>query len=150
MPDTPHRRFDATRFGWEGVDTRHYKPGEGPWRDVSRQVLFAPAGDLPVEWRYFEVAPGGWTTLERHQHRHAVAIARGSGHALVAGRVRPVAAFDLIAIPPMDWHQFRADTGEALGFFCLVAADRDRPQLPGPEDLTALSADPEVAAFIRP
>lgn len=145
-----HRRFDADRFGWEGVETRHYKAGEGPWRDVTRQVLFAPEGDLPVEWRYFEVAPGGWTTLERHVHRHAVAIVRGAGHALIAGEVRAVAAFDLLRVPPMSWHQFRADAGAPLGFFCLVAEGRDRPQLPGAEDLAALTADPAVAAFVRP
>jgi quercetin dioxygenase-like cupin family protein len=154
MTDTPItdtlRAFDPERFGWDGVETRLYKAGEGPWRDVSRQVLFAPEGDLPVEWRYFEVAPGGWTTLERHAHRHAVAIVRGGGHALVAGAVRPVAAFDLVAIPPLSWHQFRADAGTPLGFFCLVAAARDRPQLPGAGDLAALAADPAVAAFIRP
>jgi len=145
-----HRRFDADRFGWEGVETRLYKAGEGPWRDVTRQVLFAPEGDLPVEWRYFEVAPGGWTTLERHLHRHAVVIVRGAGRALVMGELRAVAAFDLVAIPPLSWHQFRAGEDGPLGFFCLVAAERDRPQLPGPADLAALAADPAVADFIRP
>ena len=30
--------------------------------------------------RYFEVAPGGWTTLEHHQHEHVVVIVRGSGY----------------------------------------------------------------------
>jgi hypothetical protein len=31
----------------------------------------------------------------------------------------------------------------------MVNTDRDRPQLPAPEDLARLRADPAVAAFIR-
>lgn len=153
-PETPapFRAFDPVRRRWQGVDQRAYKAGEGPFRNVTRQVLFAPTDEMPVEMRYFEVAPDGWSTLERHVHAHAVIIAHGRGHALVAGRVRPVAPFDLLRIPALSWHQFRADAdaGAALGFFCLVAADRDRPQLPAAADIAALSADPAIAAFIRP
>lgn len=148
--DPAHRAFDPDRFGWADVETRAYKNSEGPFRDVTRQVLFAPEGDLPVEWRYFEIAPGGWSTLERHVHSHAVLIGRGRGSALVDGVVRMLAPFDLVRIPTQSWHQFRADAGVELGFFCLVAADRDRPQLPSAEDVAALSSDSQIAAFIRP
>ena len=48
----------------------------------------------------------------------------------------------------MTWHQFRADADAPLGFLCLVARDRDRPQLPGPDDLAALRAHPEAARFL--
>jgi quercetin dioxygenase-like cupin family protein len=147
---TAHRPFDPAAFDWDGVETRAYKDGEGPYSGVTRRVLFAPGDDLPVEWRYFEIAPGGWSTLERHDHSHAVVVVRGRGRALVGGVVRRVAAFDLIRIAPLDWHQFRADADAPLGFFCLVAADRDRPRLPSAEDVAALSADPSVAVFIRP
>lgn len=148
--DPSHRAFDPGRFGWAGVDTRVYKAGEGPWRDVTRQVLFQPQGDLPVEWRYFEVAPDGWSTLERHEHQHAVMILRGEGRALVDGDVRTLGTLDLVRIPPMTWHQFRAGPAAPLGFLCLVAADRDRPQLPSDEDLAELRRDSAIADFIRP
>lgn len=36
-----------------------------------------------------------------------------------------------------------------LGFLCLVRCDRDRPTLPTADDLAALRADPDIAAFIR-
>ena len=34
----------------------------------------------------------------------------------------------------MTWHQFRAAPDAPLGFLCLVAAERDRPELPSESD----------------
>ena len=48
----------------------------------------------------------------------------------------------------MTWHQFRATKGEPLGFLCMVNAQRDKPQLPTPDDLARLKADPKIAAFL--
>ncbi len=133
---------------WQDVVPMAYKDeGSAPFRDVSRQVLFDDAR-MGCELRYFEVAPGGHSTLERHQHVHAVIILRGAGRCLVGDVVAPVAAHDLVHIPPMTWHQFRAAPDQPLGFLCMVDRVRDRPQLPGPDDLAALRARPEVAAFL--
>ena len=82
------------------------------------------------ELRYFEVAPGGFSTLERHEHMHAVLILRGRGHCLVGDEVKQLETRDLVTVPPMTWHQFRATTDEPLGFLCMVDAQRDKPQLP--------------------
>jgi hypothetical protein len=49
----------------------------------------------------------------------------------------------------MEWHQFRAAEDAPLGFLCLVAAERDRPQLPSPDDLAVLRQNVKVADFIR-
>jgi len=54
-----------------------------------------------------------------------------------------------VFIPPLTWHQFRANAGDVLGFLCVVNADRDRPQLPGEGDLAELRSDAAVADFIR-
>ena len=117
-------------FHWDGVDVLKYKQdGAAPFRDVTRQVLF-DAQDPPAQLRYFEVAPGGWTTLERHEHVHAVMVIRGKGQCLVGDTAYEIGTHDLVSVPPMTWHQFRAAPGEALGFLCLVASERDRPQLP--------------------
>lgn len=135
-------------FQWEGVERLRYKDeGSAPFRDVTRQVLFADAGGSS-EWRYFEVAPGGWSTLERHRHTHAVMILRGRGRCLVGTQVCEVAERDLVEVPPMTWHQFRAAPDAPLGFLCLVSRERDRPLLPSQDDLRALRADPGVAAFL--
>ena len=104
---------------------------------------------MQSELRYFEVAPGGFSTLERHEHMHAVLILRGRGHCLVGREVRRLNTNDLVTVPPMTWHQFRATEGEPLGFLCMVNAARDKPQLPSAEDLKALNADPVVAAFLN-
>lgn len=141
------RKFLAG-FRWQGVELLAYKEeGSAPFKAITRQVLFADPG-LGCEWRYFEMQAGGYSTLERHDHIHAVMVLRGRGHCLVGGEVRPVETHDLVSVPPLTWHQFRATGGEPLGFLCMVNADRDKPRLPGPDDLAALRADPHIAAFL--
>jgi S-methyl-1-thioxylulose 5-phosphate methylthiotransferase len=140
MSDKLVRRHNGA-FRWEGVDVLAYKQeGSAPFKDVTRQVLF-DSEDPPAQLRYFEVAPGGHTTLERHEHVHAVMVIRGRGEALVGNEAHAIRQNDLVSVPPMTWHQFHAAADEPLGFLCLVASNRDRPQLP---------AEHEVAAITRP
>jgi quercetin dioxygenase-like cupin family protein len=148
--NSPVRRSGDNGARWDDVDVLAYKQAdEAPFRDVTRQVLFDDP-DLACEWRYFEVAPGGWSSLERHQHVHAVLILRGGGACLVGENVYELGAHDLVSVPALTWHQFRAGPDEPLGFLCLVNAERDRPQLPTDADLDDLrSSSPEVADFIR-
>jgi quercetin dioxygenase-like cupin family protein len=142
----PFRGFHHYR--WDDVACQPYKEdGAAPFKAISRQVLFAQA-QLGCELRYFEMAPDGYSTLERHEHMHAVMILRGHGRCLVGQAVRTVKPFDLVTIPSWTWHQFRATEGEPLGFLCMANAQRDRPQLPTEQELKALKAVPEVAAFL--
>ena len=134
---------------WDGVELLAYKPtGSAPFQDISRQVLIADE-TLDCELRYFEIAPGGHSTLERHGHAHCVLVLTGRGACLVDGTVHPLGAQDLVHIPPWTWHQLRADQDAPLGFLCMVNRERDRPVLPTASDLAALRTDPAVAAFIR-
>jgi mannose-6-phosphate isomerase-like protein (cupin superfamily) len=139
----------AGEYQWQDVEVLRYKAdGTAPFKDVTRQILFE--GDqLGCQLRYFEVQAGGFSTLERHQHVHAVMILRGRGRCLVGAEIFEVGPHDLISVPPLTWHQFRAGAGEPLGFLCMVNAERDRPQLPSEAELRALRADPAVAAFLR-
>jgi len=142
-----HRK--AKDYRWEGVDELPYKEdARALFKSVTRQVLFSDP-QMQAELRYFEVAPGGFSTLERHRHMHAVLILRGRGHCLVGSEVRAIDARDLITVPPMTWHQFRASTGEPLGFLCMVDATRDKPQLPSAADMAELETDAKIAAFLR-
>jgi quercetin dioxygenase-like cupin family protein len=136
-------------FSWEGVEVLPYKEDGSIFRSVTRQVLFHGEHDLPVELRYFEVGPGGHSTLERHRHAHVVMVARGSGRVLVGEEVAEIQLRDLVQIPPMTWHQFRAGEEEPLGFLCIVNKERDRPQRPDPQELEDLRAHPKVSKFIR-
>lgn len=132
------RRHDGS-FHWEGVDVLEYKQeGSAPFKDVTRQVLFENP-DLPAQLRYFEVAPGGYTTLERHQHVHAVMVIRGHGECLVGDKAYAINQHDLVSVPPMTWHQFHAAADAPLGFLCLVASQRDRPQLPAAHEVEGIS-----------
>ncbi len=147
MGDEPVRRA-RDDFRWDGVELLRYKvEGSAPFRDVTRQVLFADAAG-GVEWRYFEVAPGGWSTLERHEHTHAVMVLRGRGRCLVGAQVREIGERDLVEVPPMTWHQFRAAPDAPLGFLCLVSRSRDRPQLPDAQAIASLRSTPAVADFL--
>ena len=139
MPDDkPLVRKHSGDFHWEGVDVLAYKQeGAAPFKDVTRQVLF-DSTDPPAQLRYFEVAPGGHTTLERHEHVHSVMVIRGSGQCLVGEKAYELSANDLVNVPPMTWHQFRAGPDSPLGFLCLVSAQRDRPQLPAAAEVEAI------------
>lgn len=128
MADNIRKTQDGYR--WDGVDLLAYKEeGSAPFKAITRQTLFHDAS-LGCELRYFEVAPGGYSTLERHEHVHAVMILRGRGQCLLADAVSEVGPHDLVTIPSWTWHQFHASRGEPLGFLCMVNRDRDKPQLP--------------------
>lgn len=140
MADAPLLRKHTGDFHWEAVDVLAYKQeATAPFREVTRQVLFDCA-DPPAQLRYFEVAPGGWTTLERHRHVHSVMVIRGRGQCLVGDKAYDIGVHDLVSVPPMTWHQFRSASDEPLGFLCLVAAERDRPELPADSEAAAIAA----------
>ena len=138
---------------WADVEPGRYKEGGGGpahFRDVTRHALLgagprgASAG-LGFELRYFEVAPGGYSSLERHAHGHAVVIVKGRGAVRLGDVTEPVSALDVVYVAPHDVHRFLADAGEALGFLCVVDRARDRP-VAVEEDVSAVSASPDPPA----
>jgi quercetin dioxygenase-like cupin family protein len=148
MDDKPHFRSAEAAFRWDGVDVLAYKEDDSaPFKAITRQVLFQRP-ELECELRYFEMQPGGHSTLERHEHAHAVMIFRGRGKCLAGNEIREVAAQDLVFIPPLTWHQFHATEGEPFGFLCMVNAKRDKPQLPSEDELARMKKDPAIAAFL--
>lgn len=113
-------------FRWEGAPVTAYKPDPAHFRDVTRQTLVGEdAGEIVT--RYFEVQPGGYSTLERHEHRHTVIVLRGRGTVRLGDEVHEIAPFDAVYVAPHTVHQFRAGQGEPLGFLCVVERDRDKP-----------------------
>jgi len=136
-------------FRWDGVPVLDYKEDGTHFKAISRQVLFAGGPKLGAELRYFEIAPGGHSTLERHDHIHSVMIIRGGGHCLVGDAIHPLRTNDLVYVPTMTWHQFRATGDQPLGFLCLVNVERDRPERPDDRAVAQLQALPQVGEFIR-
>jgi len=119
-------------FRWDGVPAREYKSGDVPYRDVTRQTLLGEgAGEEPFSFitRYFEIEAGGYSTLERHQHPHAVVVIRGRGRVMLGDKTYEIAPFDCVYVSPGVAHQFQATGGELLGFLCIVDRVRDRPEV---------------------
>jgi quercetin dioxygenase-like cupin family protein len=129
-------------FRWESVDVSPYKGPDARFKDVTRQTLLGEGrGEEPFNFltRYFEVQPGGYSTLERHEHPHAVVVLRGRGRVILGERACEIAPFDCVYVSPGVYHQFQATGGEPLGFLCTVDRERDRPEV----------ASEEVAKAIR-
>jgi quercetin dioxygenase-like cupin family protein len=142
------RRFHGD-YRWDATDLLAYKEeGSVPFKAITRQTLFRDP-NMAGELRYFEVAPGGYSTLERHEHMHGVLILRGRGQCLVGDEVQAIETHDLVTIPSWTWHQFRAAEDAPLGFLCMVNVERDKPCLPTEAERQALEADPAIAAFLN-
>jgi quercetin dioxygenase-like cupin family protein len=117
-------------FSWHGIMTEKYKPAGKEWADIVRQTLIGNRGETTkFHLRYFEIAPGGFSSLEMHKHEHVVIGIRGQG-VCVAGKKKYVIGFlDTLYIKPEEPHQLRNVSTEPFGFFCIVNAKRDRPKI---------------------
>jgi quercetin dioxygenase-like cupin family protein len=145
-----HHISQAEPFRWKGVPVLVYKEDGGThFKSITRQVLLGDEGDIGAELRYFEIARGGHSTLERHDHAHSVMIIRGNGKVLVGRKVHVLGLRDLVRIPPQTWHQFRATGKAPLGFLCLVRTARDKPHRPTPVELATIRSDRGTRSFIR-
>ncbi len=124
--------FDATLFSWQDRTPTAYKASEElPFAGVTRRELIGKFGeDTAFELRYFELAPGGYTSLEKHQHTHTVIGVRGRGIVLRESGSVELGANDIAYVAPMQVHQLRNDGTEPFGFYCIVDRDRDLPQAP--------------------
>jgi ribulose-bisphosphate carboxylase large chain len=119
-----------TDHGWEGAPVEDYKETTESWRGVSRRELIGKRGETTkFHLRYFEIKPGGYSTLEKHEHEHAVYVTRGKGEVQFGRSVYIVEVGDVIYVGPSDPHQFRNadDAQEPFGFLCVVNAERDVP-----------------------
>jgi quercetin dioxygenase-like cupin family protein len=119
-------------YRWQGVELKAYKDEPAPYRDLTRQTLLGEGpgeGALQFVTRYFEVQPGGYSTLELHRHPHAVIVLRGTGDVVLGDERHALAPFDCVYVAPETKHQFRATGSEPLGFLCVVDRVRDRPQV---------------------
>lgn len=118
-------------FSWEGIEREAYKETTESWSGISRLELLGKRGESPdFHLRYFEIAPGGYSTLEKHEHEHVVVPLRGRGEAQFGCFIYQVGPGDVVYVAPNDPHQFRnsADSEESFGFLCIVNAERDAPK----------------------
>lgn len=122
------QRYENATF--PDVEVTTYKDEPGTWVGVTRRVLAGDSG-TKFETRFFDLAPGGYTSFERHQHEHVVVVLKGQGTVRLGEDVHNITAGDVVHTGPNQPHQFLADAGEGLGIVCTVDRDRDRPVLLG-------------------
>lgn len=118
-------RFDGdeARFDWEGVSEQAYESPEV--RGVTVRWLIGPVEDAPhFAVRFFEIEPGGCTSLDRHEHDHGVVVLRGRGEVLLGDDVTELGYGDVVYVLPNELHQFRCVGGEPFGFLCVIPNPR--------------------------
>lgn len=142
----------SDNYHWDTVPKKVYKTDTTNFKDISRYSLLGEQDDeqaLNFQMRYFEIEPGGYSSLEYHRHPHSVIIIRGSGSVVLGDEVHPLHLHDVVFISPETTHQFHADNGEKLGFICIVDRYRDRPTIPSDEELESLLKSGKTHEKIR-
>lgn len=145
--------FDRATFRWAEVDEEGYKFSLGDergmgWRDVTRHTIGRP-DDLGADFelRYFELQPGGYSSVEKHAHVHLVVAVRGAGRALVGDKLVALKPLDALYVPSLTPHRWLNEGDEPFGFLCTVDADRDPPQPLDDAEWEALRANPVTAPY---
>lgn len=137
-------------YSWSGVQPREYKPTSEDWAEVVRHVIVGHRGEATkFHVRYFEVAPGGYTSLEKHQHAHVVIGIRGQAKVIAGTDCYQLGFLDTIYIAPTTPHQLVNDAQEPFGFLCLVDAERDRPQPLSEDEREAIKTSPRTRHVVR-
>ncbi len=112
-------------FHWQGVPVTEYKAPADHWCGISRAVLIGDRGEATkFDLRYFEIAPGGFSSLESHAHEHAVVVLRGKGEVQLGDQVHALGYGDAVYVAPHEVHQFRNPFAEPFGFLCIVDTRR--------------------------
>lgn len=127
---TLHDLLPFDDFTWKGRKREAYKAsGALPFSGVSRLELVGRHGEQTAfDVRYFEIEPGGYSSLEKHVHEHVIIGVRGRGVLIKNGREIPIGVHDIAYVGPLDVHQLRNPQVEPFGFFCIVDRERDRPR----------------------
>ena len=113
----------AGDFDWEGVELGTYPPGK-EIKGVTVRWLIGPREDAPhFAIRYFEVQPGGYTSLDQHAHDHGVVVMRGRGRVRLGDKEFAIAPHDVVYVPGNEVHQFHNAGDEPFGFFCTIRAN---------------------------
>ena len=126
----------AEQYNWQDVEKKIYKTDTQNFKDIHRFTLLGDDfPELNFQTRYFEIQPGGYSSLEQHRHPHSVIVIRGSGSLVLGNEIFELGMHDVVYISPETIHQFHADENEPLGFICTVDRYRDRPSIPSDETI---------------
>lgn len=144
------RVIHCENYHWDSVPRKEYKKNSSSFEDISRYSLLGDEEHtLNMQTRYFEIRPGGYSSLEYHRHPHSVIIIRGSGSVVLGDNVIDIGLHDVVYVAPQTLHQFHADKGDFLGFICIVDRYRDRPMLPDNDYINTHINNPAVLEKIK-
>ena len=126
-----HLKFERD-FQWSNRESTPYKDADDhAFKGVRRVELVGKFGEQThCDLRYFEVEPGGFTSLEKHLHTHIVIGARGTGLLTMGNQRVVLEPMDVVYLQPLEVHQLHNETRKPFGFLCIVDHDRDRPMKP--------------------
>jgi quercetin dioxygenase-like cupin family protein len=111
---------------WEGIEVQPYKDNPGGWMSITKQVL-SPEMEAAFQVRYYEMAPGGYSSFERHEHEHCVVVLRGIGKVRLDDGWHDLEPNDVVRVKGHQPHQFANRGPEPFGILCVVDKERDRP-----------------------
>jgi quercetin dioxygenase-like cupin family protein len=147
--ETQLHKFDGN-FTWSDIEPEPYKLSSEDWARVVRHVIVGHQGEATkFHVRYFEIGPGGFSSLEKHEHAHVVIGIRGTSKVIAGAECYDLGYLDTIYIAPNTPHQLVNEADEPFGFFCLVDAERDRPQPLTEDELARLKASPQTRDVAR-
>jgi len=116
---------ETGEFRWQDVPIRAYGPDNSAADRATRQILIGTEENSPhFHMRYFAVQPGGYTSLDRHDHDHGVYILHGQARLRLGTDEYELNAGDVVYIPGNEVHQFFTSGNEPFGFLCVVPAER--------------------------
>ncbi len=121
-------RFGGTEHGelrWQDVLVRAYGPDNSGADRATRQILVGNEEGSPhFHMRYFAVQPGGYTSLDQHEHDHGVYVLHGIARLRLGDTEHEVHTGDIVYISGNEVHQFFTVGDEPFGFLCVVPARR--------------------------
>ena len=111
----------------ENQDQFQWKDVEGLPLDIegiqsaTKHILVGEKEGAPNSiMRYFNLAPGGHSKLERHPQEHEVLIIRGKGKVQIGEKFFIVNPFDAVFIEGDELHQFSNLFDRPFGFICVI------------------------------
>jgi quercetin dioxygenase-like cupin family protein len=117
-------------FTWQGIKTDKYKTAGTDWKNIIRKILIGNHNEsTKFHLRYFEIAPGGFSSFEKHKHEHVVIGIRGKGKVLCNKKNYQLNFLDTFYIAPDTPHQLSNPFDKPFGFLCIVNAKRDKPKI---------------------
>ena len=110
---------EKDNYSWDGVEVEAYD-ADGAVGGSRQVVIGKRDGAVNFAVRYYEIAPGGRTSFDRHEHDHGVYVLSGSARALTGCDVYEIGPGDILYIPPNEQHQFENTGDDPFSFLCAV------------------------------